>query len=178
MLTTGNNVFFRINLSMILGAALYVSGACVSYAEAEPVDGKVNRSSSLQGTWSHCNQFKATSTEFRWTFTGSTFINIKGDYMNNNCSGSPAHGYSELYSGSFVIGTQAGSSSGMDTTLLNLTVEKAFGMPMPQYGIYTIYAIGKNVLYLGDTRTGPDGFSPLARPTSLQIEDGDYIRLN
>ena len=179
MLTTENNGSFRIGLSIIVfSTALYVTGACGSYAEADLVGGKVNGSFNLPGTWSHCNQFEATSTEFKWTFTGTEFVNIKGDYLNNKCSGSPAHGYSELYRGTYVIGTQAGSSAGMDTTQLNLTVEKAFGIPMPPYGIYTIYAINKNVLYLGDTRRGPDGFSRLARPSSLQIDDGDYIRLS
>jgi len=133
--------------------------------------------SNIIGTWSHCNKFDKTSTEFKWTFMGMKFVNVKGDYLNSDCSGAPNDGYSELYSGSYVIGQQAGSSSGMNTMQLNLTVKRTFGMPLPSYEFYTIYALEENVLYLGDTRTGPDGFSSGARPSSLQIDDGDYKRL-
>jgi len=178
MLTKIYNYAVRIVFPPVfLGMILFSPVAHARDAAAQTAGAGASGSLSLPGTWTHCNRFEKTSTEFKWTFTGTTFVSIKGDYTNNSCSGPPADGYSELYSGSYVIGTQAGSSSGMNTTLLDLTVKKAFSIPMPPYGIYTIYAIHDNVLYFGDTRTGPDAFSVLTRPGKLQIDDGDYLRI-
>lgn len=178
MSTKWTKLLFKKALILFYSIALALSFSGFSQTLAGPVSVSSDSSTNLQGTWSHCNEFDGTSTEFKWTFYGSKFINIKGDYLNNKCSGSPAHGYSELYSGTYTIGTQVGSSAGMGTFLLDLTIEKAFAMPMAPYGFYTIYSVNKNVLYLGNTRSGPDGFSRNARPSSLQIDNGDYRKVN
>ncbi len=177
MVIKWTKLLFKNILILFYSIVLSLSLVGFSHTIAGPITSGSGGSTNLQGTWSHCNEFEGTSTEFKWTFYGSKFINIKGDYLNNKCSGSPAHGYSELYSGTYTIGTQAGSSGGMDTFLLDLNIEKAFNIPMPPYGFYTIYTVNKNVLYLGDTRTGPDGFSRNTRPSSLQIDDGDYQKV-
>ena len=130
------------------------------------------------GTWSHCNQFDKTSTEFKWTFTGMSFVSLKADFPTNDCSGASYDGYQELYSGSYVIGVQDGVSADLNTMEINLTVERAFAHPIPNYPIYTIFSVNENVLYLGDTmKPGADGFSRMTRPHSLQIIDGDYKRI-
>lgn len=133
-----------------------------------------NTASKLEGAWSHCNRFDATSSEFTFEFTGNQYTYTKSDYLNNDCSGTPPNGFDQLHSGTFTLNNDTTTSSGLSATEVNFHIENAFGAALggASYFLYDLFAIQNGTLYFGDDSDPAHfGFEPSTRPIAIDFDD-------